>query len=162
NQVPARRPRPAGNRAVPRLRPRRQHQRDRAGPPPRSRPDPGMTTRETAMASSLADSILVISLEAAVPLWMAEFARLGPDQRRQSAAEAAEVIASQGHTLQYGSVRQFGHGARQMDRHLAGARRDRKCGEVGCWCNHSGQPAYSAGEVFNFLARGLACAAYQS
>ena len=107
------------------------------------------------------DSVLAISLEAAVPLWMARVLRLDPGERLRLAAEAGHVIASQGDTLQYGSNLKFGHGARQMERHLAKAGRDEKCGDPGCRCATTGQPAYSAGEVFNFLARGLACAAYQ-
>jgi hypothetical protein len=71
------------------------------------------------------------------------------------------VIASQGDTLQYGSANGHGHGTRQLNRHLAKAARHEKCPDPGCWCNGTGQPAYSAGEVFNELAKGLACAASQ-
>lgn len=111
--------------------------------------------------TSLRGSVLAISLEAAVPLWMAQLAALTPEERIRIATESAQVIASQGDTLQFGSSRRHGHGTQQAERHLARARRGAQCPDPKCWCHHRGEPEYSTGEVFNFLAKGLACAAFQ-
>lgn len=111
-------------------------------------------------------------LMVAVPMWIAEIRSWPEDQRLAVARECAQIIASQGDTLQYGSRHKFGHAAKQIARHQAGGTcppedpktcscKGKGCGDKKCWCHISGEPAYSAGEVFNALARGLACAAYQ-
>jgi hypothetical protein len=89
--------------------------------------------------------------------------------RLAAARRAAQVIASQGDTLMFGGVHKFGHGAKQEAAHAAAARcttpdctcKGTGCTARGCYCHGSGEPGYSAGEVFNQLARGLAAAAYQ-
>lgn len=105
---------------------------------------------------------LVGSLMMLVPLRIADYRDLSDDARIEIAREAGEVVASQGDTLQYGNRLWMGHGARQMEDHLTRAPKDAKCSKESCWCNQTGQPEYSAGEVLGFLSRGLACAAYQA
>lgn len=95
--------------------------------------------------------------------------RLDTEDRLALARECGQVIASQGDTLQYGGKAKFGNGAKELARHRSGPRckvKDCKCKGAGClhkkcYCHVRGEPSYSAGEVFNFLASGLACAAFQ-
>lgn len=96
--------------------------------------------------------------------------RLDTEDRLALARECAQVIASQGDTLQYGSKKiKYGNGARELATHRSGPRckvKDCRCKGTGClhkrcYCHVRGEPSYSAGEVFDFLARGLACAAFQ-
>jgi hypothetical protein len=108
------------------------------------------------------DDVLTETLAFAVPLWIAEFRRLDPGQRQVVASRSAKVIAAQGDTLMFGSKAAFGDGAREMAAHQAHGRV--KAGEEltgKCRACTRGQASYSAGEVFNELARGLACAAFQ-
>lgn len=112
---------------------------------------------------------LTATLELAVPMWMLELKDVPFEQRQRLAAEAGQVIACQGDTLQYGSKIQFGHGTREKAAHDGRPSctvKDCPCGgkgcaETKCWCHRTGNPAYSAGEVFNHLARGLAVLAFQ-
>lgn len=113
---------------------------------------------------------LLATLGLAVPLWMHRVKDLSSEDRDRIAKESGQVVASQGDILQYGSKTvRWGHGAEEEARHRAGppcAVRDCHCGgagcaDTGCYCHGRGEPSYSAGEVFNFLARGLACLACQ-
>lgn len=115
-------------------------------------------------------SLMRDALDVAVPLWMHDFKGLSFEERHRIATEASQVIASQGDTLQYGSkAATWGHGAREAARckaRLRCAASDCRCGgngcaDTACYCHLRGEPSYSAGEVFNFLAKGLACLAYQ-
>lgn len=47
------------------------------------------------------EPLLRISLEAAVPLWVEEWRRLGPGGAEERAAECARVVAEKGDVLQY-------------------------------------------------------------
>ena len=90
---------------------------------------------------------LVITLQAAVPLWMAELARMTPEQRDRAvanwAADAAEVIASNGDTLMFHTK------PTKLTAAQLGTTSRRKPGdEVG------------TASTFNHLARGLAALAY--
>ena len=120
------------------------------------------------------DFLLNDTLEFAVPLHMADVRHLPFRERYRLAAEAVTVVASQGDTLQYGSkATEFGDGAREMRKHRDhGTAKDETCGTCAegktaarcclrrfrdrCGVCLRGQAQYSAGEVFNFLARGLA------
>ncbi|MBM0256372.1 hypothetical protein [Micromonospora sp. 4G55] len=66
-------------------------------------------TGHRTLADNPANDVLLIGLDAAVPLWMLELAALPAgirDERRMRwAAEAADAVAYQGHTLQYGGKR---------------------------------------------------------
>lgn len=127
-----------------------------------------------------ADNFLLYEgLRFAVPLHIAEMVDLPFRERCRLAGEAAQVVASQGDTLQYGSKgTSFGDGARQLRQHQAhGDAKDDMCAscEQGrdqarcclrrfrdkCGVCTRGQVTYSAGEVFNFMARGLALLACQ-
>lgn len=119
------------------------------------------------------------ALRFAVPLHITEVKDLPFRERYRLAAQAADAVASQGDTLLYGSKStRFGNGARELARHQAHG--DAKTGECAtctkrddqphccmrrfhsrCGTCLRGQVTYSAGEVFNFLARGLAIAACQ-
>lgn len=102
------------------------------------------------------------TLAFAVPLWIAEFRGLDPGQRQAVASRAAKVIAAQGDTLMFGSKAAFGNGVREMAAHQAHGRVKAGEGLTGkCRVCITGQASHSAGEVFNELAKGLACAAYQ-
>lgn len=111
------------------------------------------------------DDALIVTLELAVPLQLAAIAGLPFAERRRIARESARVIGTQGDTLMFGSQAKFGHGGAEMTAHrlhapcVTPATRDeyiRKCRVCA-----RGQASYSAGEVFNFLARGLAVLACQ-
>jgi|SRR5450755_600566 hypothetical protein len=124
------------------------------------------------------NAALTVTLELAVPLRIAEVIDLPFAERRRIAEEAGTVVAAQGDTLQYGSSDKFGAGAKERRRHEAhGNARAAECEDCHrtqnqprccmrrfsgkCRVCLTGQPSYSAGEVFNFLARGLAVAACQ-
>lgn len=115
--------------------------------------------------SSHADSVLTDMLAFAVPLRIAELRGVPAWRRLLVARQAAAVVAAQGDTLMFGSKARFGHGAAEVAEHrkhaarVTPANKDefiRTCPVCAC-----GQASYSAGEVFNELAKGLACAAYQ-
>jgi hypothetical protein len=133
-------------------------------------------------AGTRANGVLEESLLAAVPLWMDQYRGLHWGERARIASECAQVVASQGDTLQYGGSHKFGHGAGEVAAHQAagrcpgtdcgcagapeGKRAERRaactrCANPRCWCQVRGEPTWSAGEVFNFLARGLALLAYE-
>jgi hypothetical protein len=108
---------------------------------------------------------LAETLAFAVPLWVAELRGVPAWRRRLIARQAAAVVAAQGDTLMFGSKAKFGQGAKEMAEHKGHARRV-AAGDKGefiraCPVCARGQASYSAGEVFNELAKGLACAAYQ-
>jgi hypothetical protein len=113
--------------------------------------------------------VLAITLEVAVPMHLAEVRGLPFAERHRIAQEAASVTGSQGDVLQYGGGPRFGHGTRELAGHLSGPRctvKDCRCHGEGCasqkcYCHVRGEPSYSAGEVFNHLARGLAVLACQ-
>jgi hypothetical protein len=122
---------------------------------------------------------LVIGMQAAVPLHIMEVRGLPFRERHRLARDAATVVASQGDTLMYGSgTARFGHGTKEQLRHQAhGSAKAEACAtcEQGkdsarccmrrfrdtCRVCLTGQPHYSAGEVFNHLARGVAILACQ-
>lgn len=106
------------------------------------------------------EAALAETLALTVPMWMDQFRGLAPEQRQAIASAAARIIAAQGDTLMFGSRTAFGHGGKE----LAGHRKHEAGGEdpTGkCRVCTAGQASYSAGEVFNELAKGLACAAFQ-
>jgi hypothetical protein len=115
--------------------------------------------------SSRADPVLAEMLAFAVPLRIAELRGVPAWRRRLIARQAAAVVAAQGDTLMFGSKARFGHGAAQVAAHrlhapcVTPATRDEFIRT--CPVCARGQASYSAGEVFNELAKGLACAAYQ-
>jgi hypothetical protein len=131
------------------------------------------------MTTPAGSSLLADALEFAVPLHIAEVRQLPFGERHRLALEAAAAIASQGDTLQYGSkTTRFGDGSREMRRHRDhGTARDETCDRCPegkdsarcclrrfrdrCGVCLRGQATYSPGEVFNFLARGLALLACQ-
>jgi hypothetical protein len=90
---------------------------------------------------------------------IAEARRLSEEQRQVIASRASKVIAAQGDTLMFGSSRAFGHGSREEAAHQKHARGGDLTGR--CRVCTAGQASYSAGEVFNELAKGLAVLAYQ-
>lgn len=116
-------------------------------------------------------------LEVAVPMAIWELRDADAGELMRIAAGCADVIAGQGDTLMFGSEKiRFGHGARDAARHQEHAhlvsdqvresdpdlwqRRHDKFVAGKCAVCLSGQPGYSPGEVFSFLARGLACLAH--
>lgn len=103
--------------------------------------------------------VLEETLAFTVPMLITEARRLSPEQRQVIASRAAKVIAAQGDTLMFGSRHAFGHGAREMAAHQKHARGIDLAGK--CRVCTAGQASYSAGEVFNELAKGLALLAYQ-
>lgn len=127
------------------------------------------------------DAILATILEAAVPLHIADVQDLPYLERQRIVQETADIIGSQGDTLQYGSRLKFGHGARETAAHEAAGKCpgtgehcacDRnndpdarqscmRCANPKCFCHIRGEASYSAGEIFNFLAGGLAVLACQ-
>jgi hypothetical protein len=114
--------------------------------------------------SSHADAALIETLAFAVPLRIAELRGESPQRRRLIARRAAGIISGQGDTLMFGSSARFGHGAAEMAAHKRHGRvTDASRDELTRTCPvcKRGQATYSAGEVFNELAKGLACAAYQ-
>ena len=131
------------------------------------------------MTRSPWDLLLNDTLELTVPLHLAEVCHLPFRERYRLAAEAVKVITSQGDTLQYGSkAAGFGDGAREMRKHHDhGTAKDQTCGtctegkaaarcclrrfQDKCGVCRRGLAQYSAGEVFSFLARGLAVLACQ-
>lgn len=122
---------------------------------------------------------LIETLRFTVPLHIAEVAPLPFRERYRLGVEASRVVAGQGDTLQYGSQgTRFGDGARDMRKHLDhGTAKAEEC--EGCQAGKDtarccmqrfrdrcgvclrGEATYSAGEVFNFLARSLAIGACQ-
>lgn len=98
------------------------------------------------LADNEANDVLLITLDAAVPLWLAELRSMTPIQRaehvRTWAAEAAEVVASHGDTLMF---RTRSHKLRAVQ--LGPASRRKPGAEV------------STAATFNALARGLAALA---
>ena len=120
---------------------------------------------------------LAESLAFAVPMHLAEVRLLPFRSRQRIASEAASVVGGQGDTLMYGSSAKFGSGAGEMRRHrLHGSAKTAECGSCEdngktrccmrrfiskCHVCARGQATWSAGEVFNHLARGLAVAACQ-
>jgi hypothetical protein len=131
------------------------------------------------MSMTTDNPALTEGLRAAVPLFILQVRDLPFWERQRLAASSALVVASQGDTLQYGSQgTRFGDGAREMRRHEAhGDAKAEQCSGCpraedsahcclrrfrdACGVCLRGQPTYSAGEVFNFLARGLAVLACQ-
>jgi hypothetical protein len=124
------------------------------------------------------DYALLEVLQAAVPLWILQVRGLPDWERQHLARESASVVASQGDTLMFGSGTRFGGGTKERLKHEAhrlvktsecascpsAPKRITCCGKRfshGCRVCVRGEPTYSAGEVFNFLARGLAVAACQ-
>lgn len=128
------------------------------------------------------NGVLEASLRLAVPMWMDLYRDTPLDRRITLARECGQVVASQGDTLQYGGKRKFGQGEEEKlrhqqagrcpgkdcpcaDGHVAGhekrVRDCTRCANLKCYCHVRGEPSYSAGEVFNYLACGLALAAYQ-
>lgn len=115
------------------------------------------------------NGVLAATLEVAVPMWLADVRDLPFAERNRIAQEAATVVGSQGDVLQYGGGPKFGHGAKELAAHRSGPRckvKDCRCHGDGCtsqkcYCHVRGEPSYSAGEVFNHLARGLAILACQ-
>lgn len=128
-------------------------------------------------------SVLETTLQLAVPMWIERFRHLDSEDRWKIAQESADAVASQGDTLMFGGKHKFGHGGKQMAAHRAAPRcpgegdgcqcasrapgippafrrKCSRCADPRCWCRGPGQPTYSAGEVFNFLARGLAVGAF--
>ncbi len=123
--------------------------------------------------------VLAIGLQAAVPLHIMEMRDKPSWERQRLAAEAGQVVASQGDTLMYGSKSaRFGNGAKEQLTHQAhGNAKAGKCASCDrgkdsarccmrrfrdtCRVCLTGQAHYSAGEVFNHLARGLAVLAFQ-
>lgn len=131
-------------------------------------------------------TLLTDALEVAVSWHIAEILILPLEERDRIAQAAADVVASQGDTLQYGGgSHKFGHGARQTAAHKAAGkctgtgqhcgcamisdqeeRQQRqasctRCANPKCYCHMRGEASWSAGEVFNWLARGLAVLACQ-
>lgn len=107
------------------------------------------------------DDALTETLALTVPWLIAEARRLSEEQRQVIASRAAKIIAAQGDTLMYGSEATFGHGAREMATHQKHARGS-EAGPAGkCRVCTAGQAQFSAGEVFNELAKGLAVLAFQ-
>ena len=90
---------------------------------------------------------LMITLQAAVPLWMAELRAMTEAQRDRTilswAADAAEVIASNGDTLMFRTK------PTKVTAAQLGANSRRKVGDE-----------VSTAATFNHLARGLAALAY--
>ena len=130
--------------------------------------------------SASADNYLLHeTLQLAVPMWIDQVKDLPFGQRARLAAESSAVVASQGDTLQYGSTgTKFGDGAREERQHQAhGDAKDGSCATCAqgkdqarccmrrfqdiCGACKRGQVTYSAGEAFNFMARGLAVLACQ-
>lgn len=131
------------------------------------------------------NTLLAVALEAAVPAHIADVRDLPFVERQRTALRAALVVASQGDTLQYGGTHKFGHGAKETAAHDAAGKcpgtgehcacarvtdqetRQQqqesctRCANPKCWCHIRGEASWSAGEVFNFLARGLAVLACQ-
>jgi hypothetical protein len=109
------------------------------------------------------DDVLTGSLEAIVPLYIEEVRGLPAEIRQQIAKTCSSAVGSQGDTLQYGSSVRFGHGAKELAAHEAHppavTAEDRAASR--CPVCARGQATYSPGEVFNFLARGLAVLACQ-
>lgn len=115
--------------------------------------------------SSHADSVLAEMLAFAVPLWIVELRGVPAWERRLIARRVAAAVAAQGDTLIFGSEARFGHGTGELALHKKHAARitagNRDEFVRTCRVCARGQATYSAGEVFNELAKGLACAAYQ-
>jgi hypothetical protein len=121
--------------------------------------------------SALRDSspALTVTLELAVPLHIHELRHVPASHRLAVAHRSAQIVASQGDVLQYGGGLKFGHGAKELTRHQSGPRcrvedcrcKGEGCASQKCYCHVRGEPSYSAGEVFNALAAGLAAAAFQ-
>ena len=116
--------------------------------------------------SAHADAALIETLALAVPLRIAELQEESPQRRRLIARRAAGIVSGQGDTLMYGSREgsKLGRGAAEMAAHKRHGRvTDGNRDELTRTCPvcKRGQATYSAGEVFNELAKGLACAAFQ-
>lgn len=114
------------------------------------------------------NAVLDETLRLAVPMWVHELRSASAADLARIAAECCDVVAGQGDVLQYGGKRRFGQGTRERLRHEHAPRCAKKdcscegegCAASGCYCHLRGEPSYSAGEVFNYLARGLACLAH--
>jgi hypothetical protein len=75
-----------------------------------------MSTGEVASFQAADDAspttaLLITALEAAVPLWIMQTAQLTPDQRSDRARTLATIIASQGDSILYRSLRPGGTAA---------------------------------------------------
>lgn len=133
----------------------------------------------------MGNGVLATALETAVPLHINRVRDLSYPERQRIAMEAGGVIGGQGDTLMFGGRYEFGHGAKETAAHAAAGKcpgtgehcacaqvtdpdtRQRRqaactrCVNPKCYCHIRGEASWSAGEVFNFLARGLAVLACQ-
>lgn len=107
--------------------------------------------------------LLVTTLEAAVPLCIAEMAAYPAWERQRIGREAGQVVACQGDVLMFGSEARPGTAARELEHHRGHKHlvNDENRAEYGRKCGIClrGQPSYTAAEVFGWLARGLAAGA---
>lgn len=113
---------------------------------------------------TLADSragLVTACLEAAVPLAIAELRDEPFSVRQRVAAEAGLIVASQADTMMFGSKRKPGAAARELERHRNHVRPVTREVHDKCDPCRNGMPDYSAGEVFSYLAKGLAALACQ-
>jgi hypothetical protein len=112
---------------------------------------------------SLAGDDLAVHLQALVPVHIDEVRGLPAGERQRIARVCSSVVSGQGDILQYGSSARYGHGAKELAAHQAHrpvvTAEDRAANR--CPVCVRGQATYSPGEVFSFLARGLAVLACQ-
>lgn len=116
----------------------------------------------TAVPQAQCEPLLMTALEAAVPLLIMRLRTEPFEVRQRIGAEAGHVLAAQADTMMYGSGRvRYGDGATDLRKHNGHVRPVTREVHDGCGTCRNGHPDYSAGEVFNFLARALAVGACQ-
>lgn len=119
-------------------------------------------------ARSQADAnreLLADTLSFAVPFHMPGAARMTLRERGRIARKAAAAAGHQGDSLMFGTGVKPGTAAREAERHRLHAFRVNDANRMEYGRTRGiclrGQPSYTAGGLFDLLARGLACAAIE-